>query len=160
MNSESLRIASQLRHAFAGEPWHGPPLRELLADVTPEQARSWPIPGAHSIWELVLHIDVWVQAAFGTTQGIPMPRLYRTEKDWQVVTDGDAVAWTQATDCLFQSAEQLAQAIEEFTDARLQDTVPGRTYDFYYLFHGIVQHSLYHGGQIAMLSKAARSTIA
>jgi hypothetical protein len=28
------------------------------------------------------------------------------------------------------------------------------TYDFYYLFHGIVQHSLYHGGQIAMLKKA------
>ena len=39
-------------------------------------------------------------------------------------------------------------------DARLQDTVPGRQYDFYYLFHGIVQHSLYHGGQIAMLKKA------
>jgi len=48
----------------------------------------------------------------------------------------------------------LAAAIEDFDDAKLQDTVPGRQYDFYYLFHGIVQHSLYHGGQIAMLKKA------
>jgi hypothetical protein len=160
MNSECLRIASQLRNAFAGEPWHGSPLRELLAGVTAEQARACPIPGAHSIWELVLHIDVWIEAASGATQGIPMPKLYRTEKDWQFVTEADATAWAQATDHLFQSAGQLAHAIEGFSDERLHQTVPGCTYDFYYLFHGIVQHSLYHGGQIALLGKADRSIVA
>jgi hypothetical protein len=83
-----------------------------------------------------------------------MPKLGGAGKDWLMLTDTSAAAWTTATDRLFQSAEQLAQAIERFTDARLEDTVPGREYDFYYLFHGIVQHSLYHGGQIAMLKKA------
>ena len=48
----------------------------------------------------------------------------------------------------------VIQAIEKFGDERLQETVPGRKYDYYYLFHGIVQHSLYHGGQIALLKKA------
>lgn len=58
---------------------------------------------------------------------------------------------------LFQGGERLAGAIEEFADARLQEIVPGGEYDFYYLFHGIVQHSLYHGGQIAILKGAIPS---
>lgn len=154
MNSESLRIADQLRRAFAGDAWHGPSLRDLLADVTAAQAQARPLASGHNIWELVLHIDVYVHLAFEATQGIPMPRLYRTEKDWPAVAEGSDGAWAGATGRLFQNAEGLAQAIEGFTDARLKDTVPGREYDFYYLFHGIVQHSLYHGGQIAMLKRA------
>lgn len=154
MNSECLRIAGQLRHAFAGKPWHGPPLSDLLAGVTAEQARIRPIPGVHTILDLVLHIDVWVRVALEATRGVPMPALYGTEKDWPDAPEDSEAAWTHATASLFQNAEQLARAIEGFIDTRLHETVPGRQYDFYYLFHGIVQHSLYHGGQIALLRRA------
>jgi len=154
MNPECLRIADQLRRAFAGDPWHGSPLRDLLNGVTAEQASNRLLPSAHTIGELVLHIEIYVTAAEEATRGVPMPRLYGTEKDWPKVTDGSSPAWSAATNRMFEQAENLAAAIERFTDARLPDTVPGRDYDFYYLFHGIVQHSLYHGGQIAMLKKA------
>ena len=156
MNSESARIANQLRQAFAGDPWHGSPLRDLLAGVTAEQALAHPLPLAHSIWELVLHIDLWVDVAFEATQGVPMPKHFGTEKNWPAAADASAAGWAGATDHLLQYGERLAQAIEAFADTRLQDTVPGRQYDFYYLFHGIVQHSLYHGGQIALLKSGAR----
>jgi hypothetical protein len=154
MNSESLRISSQLRHAFTGQPWHGSPLSTLLRDITAEQAGNRPLPQAHTIWELVLHIDVYVRAAFEATQGIPIPKLYSTKKDWLEVSEFTPAAWNNATEQLFLNAGQLANAIDQFTDARLQDPVPNRRYDFYCLFHGIVQHSLYHGGQIAMLARA------
>ena len=49
-----------------------------------------------------------------------MPRLFGTEKDWPAVADGSSAAWTDATAHLFQTGEQLAQAIEGFADARLQ----------------------------------------
>ena len=154
MNTECLRIADQLRRAFTGEPWHGSPLRELLAGITAKQACERPLPSGHTIWELVLHIEVYVQAACEVVSGVPMPKIYATPSDWPPVSDTSAAEWNAATGRLFQSAEQLAKGIEGFTDERLTDTVPGREYDFYYLFHGIVQHSLYHGGQIAMLKKA------
>lgn len=83
-----------------------------------------------------------------------MPKLYGTEKDWAAVWGDSAEGWFDTQDGLFQNAEKLAEAIEKFEDAKLQDIVPGRSYDFYYLFHGIVQHSLYHAGQIAILKKA------
>ncbi len=66
----------------------------------------------------------------------------------------EALAWFDAQDRLFDNAEKLAQAIERFGDARLQEAVPGRDYVFYRLFHGVAQHSIYHGGQIAVLKKA------
>lgn len=83
-----------------------------------------------------------------------MPQIAGTPSDWRPVLDTSTAAWSAATDRLFRSADHLAKGIEGFTDERLTDAVPGREYDFYYLFHGIVQHSLYHGGQIAMLKKA------
>jgi hypothetical protein len=154
MNTECLQIADQLRRAFAGKAWHGDALRELLSGITAEQASSRPVASAHTVWELVLHVEIWTRAALESTQGVPVPRLYGTEKDWPAVADASAAAWAGATDRFFKTSEQLALAIEGFGDERLPEHVPGRKYDYYYLFHGIVQHSLYHGGQIALLKKA------
>ena len=153
MNSECVRIADQLRRAFGNDPWHGPPLSELLDGVTAEQARSHPVPSAHSIWELVLHIELYVRVALDATRGVPQPKLYETKQDWPAAGEGSE-QWEAANRRLFESAEELARAIEKLGDERLGETSPGRDYDFYFLLHGIVQHSLYHGGQIALLKKA------
>jgi uncharacterized damage-inducible protein DinB len=158
MNSETARIADQLRRAFRGDAWHGPSLLDLLAEITPEQARARPIRSVHNIWELVLHIDIYLQVGFDATQGTPMPKIYGTEKDWAAVWGDSAEGWFDTQDSLFRNAEKLAEAIEKFDEAKLRDAVPGRSYDFYYLFHGIVQHGLYHGGQIAILKKAILGT--
>lgn len=50
-----------------------------------------------------------------------------------------------------------AQAVAAFPDSHLLEPVPGKKekhYDYFYLFSGIVQHELYHAGQIALLKKA------
>jgi hypothetical protein len=154
VHSETLRIADQLRRALAGEPWHGTPLRGLLAGVTARQALMRPLPMAHNIWELLLHMDAWTSAASDTAMGAPMAKLFQTERDWPAPTDTSVAGWQGAVGHFFLVGERLAAAIAEFPDARLRETVPGRKYDFYFLFHGIVQHNLYHGGQIALLKKA------
>ncbi|HYI97082.1 MAG TPA: DinB family protein [Bryobacteraceae bacterium] len=133
MHGECLRIADQLRRALAGDAWHGPPLRELLTGVTAEHARSHPVPSAHSIWEIVLHVHLYLRIALEATQGIPMPKLYETGQDWPSA-GGDESAWAVAMEQMYVAAEQLAQAIETFSDVRLNDTAPGRDYDFYYCF--------------------------
>jgi hypothetical protein len=156
MNTECLRIAEQLRRAFAGDAFHGSSLKELLADVTPEQAKARPITTAHSIWELVSHIEVWTEFAAQAAKSVPMPDLsiIGTDKDWPPVTDATAEAWAGTLDRMFQASLRLSQLMEGFADDRLQETVPGRQYNFHSLFDGIVQHSLYHAGQIALLKKA------
>jgi DinB superfamily len=156
MNTECLYLADQLHRAFHGEAWHGPSLREVLAQVTAEQAASHPAIQAHSIWEIVLHIHTWTHAATESTRGALMPPSVNDlppEKDWPPVQEKTVTGWKHAIQQMFQAAEELRQAVKTFGDARLQETVPGRNYNFYFLFHGVVQHSLYHAGQIALLKK-------
>lgn len=153
MNSESKRIAEQLRRAFSGDAWHGSPVSEILEGITAQDALARPIPSGHNIWEITLHIGLYVQIALKATEGTPMPRLFGTDMDWPEAGSGDP-AWVAAVGDLLAKSERLAQAMEQFTDARLREKAPGRDYDFYFLFHGIVQHSLYHTGQIAQLKRA------
>ena len=49
-------LADQISRAFRGESWHGPSVLEVLAGVSAEDAAAHPIAGAHSIWEIVLHL--------------------------------------------------------------------------------------------------------
>jgi uncharacterized damage-inducible protein DinB len=154
MDSEGARIADQLRRAFDGNAWHGPALLELLEDVDGATAAARPVPEAHSIWELVLHIVAWDDAGLRRLSG----------KKWQPAglenfprvsapTKGE---WRKAVAGMRRTHETLVRTVSALPEARLGDRVPGKRYDFYHLLHGIVQHELYHAGQIAILKKASR----
>ena len=77
-NSESARIAEQLRRASDGTAWHGPALLELLENVDASTAAAKPLCNVHSIWELVLHIAAWdgaVRRRLGGEKLQPHPGL-------------------------------------------------------------------------------------
>ncbi|MGH7628258.1 MAG: DinB family protein [Gemmatimonadales bacterium] len=57
--TEADRIADELARAHGGDPWHGSSARAVLAGVSAAQAAVRPIPNAHTIWELVLHVTGW-----------------------------------------------------------------------------------------------------
>ena len=129
-------------------------MQKLLEGVTAEQAAAHPIANAHSIWELVLHVDAWAQAAAEALNGVPVPKNWPPEKDFPPVTDCSEAAWHKAVDSLFATHRKFWQAIEAFGDNRLEEKVPGRSYSFYQLFMGWADHMVYHAGQIALLKKA------
>ena len=155
MTTECNRIAYQLASTINGEAWYGDSLREILAGVTAEQALAHPIPSAHSIWELVIHVEAWVNFAYDAVQGVPIPpwAAMPKELDWPPVTEAGEPAWQIAVTSFFASHLKLVEAIKGFDDQRLDATVPGRTYNFYRLFQSTTQHAVYHSGQIALLKK-------
>ncbi|HZE82316.1 MAG TPA: DinB family protein [Candidatus Polarisedimenticolia bacterium] len=155
MNAECNRVAHQLASTINGEAWYGESLREILAGVTGEQAQAHPIPNAHSIWELVLHVEAWCQFAIGAVHGTPIPPwpTMPKELDWPPVTGTGEQAWKDAVQSFFTSSLKFVGAIQGFSDERLEDAVPGRTYNFYRLFQSMTQHAVYHSGQIALLKK-------
>jgi uncharacterized damage-inducible protein DinB len=157
--SESTRLADQLRRAFEGHAWHGDSVLELLADVYARTAAAHPIKNAHSIWELVLHIAAWDNAVRRRAGGTAV-RL-SAKQNFPSVTDKSEGAWNKAVEHLKHTHDELVEAVAAFPDSRLQEQVPGKTakyYNFFYMFSGIVQHELYHAGQIALLKKARRPT--
>jgi len=151
--SELKRLNDQLKRAFQGKAWHGPSVSEVLAGVTAEQAAAHTIPGAHSIWELTLHIATWERVGRRRIQE-STPIDVSDEEDWPPVDDTSDEAWTSTLEELRRNHEALRAAIRELDEARLDDIVPGTEYSVYFLLHGVIQHDLYHAGQIALLKKA------
>jgi DinB family protein len=159
MNTESNRIAYALASAINGDAWYGDSLRRILDNVTSDQATARPLVNAHTIWELVVHVEAWVKFCLGAVEGTPIPAwsTMPKEDDWPIVGETSEQAWKQAVSSFFSTHLKLVEALKTLNDDRLETTVPGRAYNFYHLFQGMIQHAVYHGGQIALLKKAALS---
>jgi uncharacterized damage-inducible protein DinB len=155
--TETFRLADQIRRAFEGSAWHGDSILELLADVNAKTAAARPIKDAHSIWEILLHIAAWDDVVTRRTGGTAV--ALTDEQNFPAVTDTSEAAWTHAVENTKKTHHELIKAVAGFPDSRLAEQVPGKNqnyYNFYYMFSGIVQHELYHAGQIALLKKAAK----
>lgn len=152
LDAESARIADQLRRAFDGSAWHGPALLELLADVDAATAAAKPWNNVHSIWELVLHIAVWDEAASVRLRGVKSQP--EGLDNFPLVPKPTAANWRQAVRQVALAHANLAKTVEALPDSRLWERVSGKKYDFYFNLHGVMQHELYHAGQIAILKKA------
>ena len=150
--TEASRIADQLRRAFDGSAWHGPALLELLKDVNAVAAAAKPVPAAHSIWELVLHIAAWDGAGLRRLAGYKSQ--LKGPANFPPVVEVSEAAWRKAIAETKRTHDTLVQTVASLPDSRLRDQVPGKRYDFYHMLHGIAQHELYHAGQIAILKKA------
>jgi uncharacterized damage-inducible protein DinB len=152
VSTEAARIARQLRRGFEGNAWHGPAVMELLADVTAEQANQRPIPNAHTIWELVNHMRSVTLQVYRRVADTP-PTGGPEEADFPEATDTSAAAWKKSVDALGASHRALRSAVEALPDSRLIEKLEGGA-TMYSNLHGLVQHDLYHAGQIAILKKA------
>jgi uncharacterized damage-inducible protein DinB len=156
---ENERIIDQLQRAFKKDSWSGPSLMEVLATVTADSAAARPVVNAHTIWEIVLHIAAWKDVVRHRIEG----KLVRVpdEGDWPAVTDTGAAAWQKTLAKLEQRHDELVNVAQSLTDGRLEDILitehsceTGGGVSCYVTLHGIIQHDLYHAGQIALLKKA------
>ena len=159
--SEKRRIVDLSSRVMEGDPWHAGNMATLLADVTAEEAAARPIPGAHSIWQLVLHMTAWVEEVRARVAGAPAgtPAV----GDWPRVGPVGRARWDAARAALFNAYHGLHKDVSRMaardlsrpiSDPRNRATGEGMTR--YLTIHGIIHHAAYHAGQIALLKRALR----
>jgi len=154
--TDSERISDQLRRAVEGGAWHGPSVRELLSGVDATAAARRPLPDAHSIWEILLHMTVWLEVVRRrVTEGraIEPPPA----EDWPAPAEPTEEAWQAVVLRHERAYRDLAGFLSRLGDEDLKERVAGKDYDASIMLYGIVQHELYHAGQIALLRKGAVS---
>lgn len=158
------QLADLVVRVVEGDPWHGPNVTTLLEGVSARDAAAHAVPGAHSIWELVLHMTGWareVQARLGgAVAGEP------AAGDWPAVHDTSPAAWAAAVAALVDSHRALAAALRASDDARLampvvdhRDPAAGTGLSQYLTLHGLVHHTTYHAGQIALVRRAIEALV-
>ncbi len=148
---EVRRISGMLDNVFDGAAWHGPSIMGVLNKISPEQAYKSNVH-IRSICELVRHMTSWKIFAVERLKGHSDFEI--TEKEnWKMDSSDNPLIWNEILDDLKESHDQLIKMLENINDEKLSEEVDGKAYDFYTLLHGVMQHDLYHAGEIVLLSK-------
>lgn len=144
---ETKNIIILLKKSFNGHAWHGPSVMEVLSDIRAKEASSRLSENTHSIEELVLHMAAWRNFVVNKLKG---EEFEMTDP----LNFPKPDPWEKTLSRIKQSQDELLDALRSFPENKLVEKVPGREYDFYTLLHGIIQHDIYHTGQIMLIKKS------
>jgi uncharacterized damage-inducible protein DinB len=103
--------------------------------------------------ELLWHMVLWRE--FTISRMVPDERdeRYFETNDWRVLDPADTGLWTKGLQELDRTQETLVSVLRRQSDDLLGQVVPGRAYTFDHLLNGMVQHDIYHAGQIIYIQK-------
>lgn len=148
-------LEDQLERAFRGGAWHGPAVLEVLEDVDAGLAASRPVAAAHSIGEITGHLTAWIDVTRRRIQGEPVLDLPDIV-DWPACEGCTEEIWRAVRRDLDQAHSRLRHTLRGLDDKRLEDPVAGSDPTVRGSLFGLLQHNVYHAGQIVLLKKAAR----
>jgi uncharacterized damage-inducible protein DinB len=123
-----------------------------LLQTSPDLATTPPTSGAHSISQLLQHLLLWNERVRNTSDATPLP-AWQAEKEWAE----PPTPWNELVARWNQSRDLLEERLRNFPLEDLAKQVPGRGYPYETMLEGIVQHTIWHAGQIAMISSLLRS---
>jgi len=160
MKNEIFKLTKMLRATAHGKPWHGESVFQTLENISAEEAATHLTLESHSIWDYVLHIINWREF---TIRNLLDDKPYLVElnsnKDWTTITDFSPAAWKAVLELYKKSTDELSEAIQTIDDSKLEEIVSGHKYTFYTLLHGVIQHDIYHSGQIVLLKKMLKTKV-
>lgn len=152
--SEMSHIINQLDQTFDKNPWYGEPIHSILKSVDPGNVFKSPTEGIHTIAELVTHLITYRVFAIKRLTGDD--DFYVSQEKsfcWQRLYPEKKDAWDNLMDKLTTEHQHLLSILRESDSSILDKTVGGQSYSFRYLLNGIIQHDLYHLGQIVLIKK-------
>lgn len=149
--SESKRISNLYQSIYNGNPWLEVNLTNTLQNVTAAQAYKKINPNLNTIWEIVNHLIQWRRNILERMQG----EVIKTpDHNYFVpVLDPSEAAWEQSLQNLAKSQELWNAFFVDFDDADLEKIYVNNGHTYYEHIHGIIQHDVYHLGQIVILKK-------
>lgn len=149
---EVAYLVKQLEGIYNGIPWYGEAITKILEGVDFEMAIAKLQGGTHSIYELIDHILSWKIYVLRKLEGDEKYELeFRGPEDWKVFQGLSPEDWSALLQRYYEVQLQIVKVLEMKKEDELAVIVPGKTYNFRFLLHGMIQHDLYHMGQISML---------
>jgi uncharacterized damage-inducible protein DinB len=153
MNTEIQSIIRNLENTLDGTPWYGRPVYAILREVDATTASIKPNEQSHSMIELLYHMITWSQFTLKRIEKDVINDLAAFEKiDWREI-DPQIHGWEEGLSEFIATHQQIIALLHEKDDSFLKEKVDYRNYNVRFMLNGLVQHNIYHLGQIAYLQK-------
>ncbi len=151
------QIAKHIREVYFGGNWTSSNLKENLIDVTWQQATT-KIDSFNTIAALVYHINYYVSAVLKVLHGGMLDARDKYSFDHPpILSQAD---WENLLSKTWTDAESLATLIEQLPEKILWEDFADKKYGNYYRnLSGIIEHTHYHLGQIALIKKMLVQTV-
>jgi uncharacterized damage-inducible protein DinB len=148
---ESKRISNLYQSIYNGDPWLDVTLVNTLKDVTAEQAFRKINPNLNTIWEIVNHLIEWRKNILQRVQG---KEIITPEYNYFIsISDSSEEAWKETLAKLEKTQDQWNTFLTYFDDGDFEKIYINNNHTYYEHIHGIIQHDVYHLGQIVILKK-------
>lgn len=154
-NARILRYVDHFKEIYDGNPWYGENIVTKLDQLTDAIAFARPVPGMHSVGEVVAHMTYWRQSLIKRFQQDSSFRAsVDSEDNWKDLAQLKALGWEGVRSAFAESQEAMVRLLSQQPDDILdREYSEGKTYD--YLIRGVLDHDVYHLGQIGLIRKLA-----
>lgn len=147
----SAQLAKHLRDVHLGGNWTSSNLKDNLKDVSWQQATTQ-VHSFNTIATLVYHVNYYISAVLKVLQGGPLEASDKYSFDLPPIESQRD--WDNLLDKTFADAETFALLIEQLPEHKLWESFADEKYGTYYRnIQGIIEHTHYHLGQIALIKK-------
>ena len=134
---------------MSGDAWHGDNVWKILGAVRPEQAFQRGLPESHTIWELVAHMTFWETEVCRRLRS--QPGQSEEELNFPPMPEATNENWRLVLEQFRRSNEEFRSELLKLQDWQLDKPLSSAEKTVYVEVCGVIQHHLYHAGQIAIL---------
>ena len=146
-------------NVWVGDPWYGSSGRKILDGISAADAAARPVAGVQNIWEVVLHLVAWTDEVSHRARG-EMAKA-PTRGEWPAIpSPADDAAWKRTLAELGAARQAVLDAIEQSHEedfhlpVREAEGASHTQRSRAQMLSGLMEHDVYHFGQIALLKKA------
>lgn len=150
-------IIRQLNEIQDGSLWFDQCFKEKIDNLPDAEALSRPIPQIHSVAEHISHILEWRKECL-LRFNRQRTDLMNSPDDWKDNIALSKIGWANLKQLFYESTVALINAVKNEDDSYLETKFLDTDYNFHYLIEGIIQHDLYHLGQIGITIKLLNQT--
>jgi uncharacterized damage-inducible protein DinB len=153
MNQEISSVILNFENVLNGHPWFGRSVYEILDETDSSKAFTRPNGTEHSLADLLWHMNTWADFTLKRIQKDDSYDLTSAEElDWRII-DPQLHSWKKGVKEFKSLHALIIKELKKKEDTFLEEKVDYRNYNFRFLLNGLVQHDIYHLGQIAYLEK-------
>lgn len=142
----------RLDNAFHGNPWFGNSVLKTI-ESTIDSDINFRLAEGNSIGQILEHMVNWRVFTVEKVKGnVNYDIELKSSADWNKGKEYTKEEFLNLIQKLKSTHSELTFLLHKHPDTEwLDKSVPGKEYSFNFLIDGIIQHDIYHSGQIAVL---------